>query len=1474
MDPDTSVIADKPQCDLELAHAIGVYPLGVRDSVVALGDDAVAFPIGRQVAVWDHVKNNLQFLPRRQDNCVITAMAKSPSGRLLAVAERQGSSNDKREVGNVQITIVGLPSAYAPLPTPEEDGTPGTSREGVLKVLYPSNKKSKIVDLAFTADGRHLVTISDMPEATIVYWRWEAEKAVSTHDIQLPITRLQVNPKNGAQVSLSGYNYMRIWEYNANDHNLHENASVFALKVEKQKDILDHCWYAMKEESILCVVDGDGYVHLFKDGEKLQEIMVQEQIVKDESTGPIAQEKERQQNLARIMGTTAPTTSTDKPVTLISLGVWGQGFLVGGDQGYLGLFKFNAQCRAEPHGTFRMPGHQNRLWCMSVGTEDTYLNILSYVEKDAEDDAVPRNRRAPTTSPKHELRKSVTVSMVPENPEPEDDEKDKQWSITAFSISQSTLDPTQVEFRSIVPLGFHNAAITGTASCPSRNLLATCSEDKFLKLWNYPHEDGIYLPNAFSSEFSTQVSVYEKPSRVALHPLGFQVAIVLETQLAIYHVTTQQASRIVMVLPLKYPGDVAYSHGGELLAVSTNQDVCLIDPLKGVLVRMFAGIGGHTSYVNRVAFSADDKILLSCSAASSGAIYGWDLESEAKDRIFEHVSKGTDYMAFAHDFRRNLVCAIANPQGSMRMIGHLSTTAEEIMPETPNVAYTALTLAAPIGYLFAGTQHGCVRIFRWPLKPGGAEENVFVQVELHAHAITSLSLSSSSAFLFSSCRGGSVLASRIKAEAFVDETTIIMGSAELDQRIAKFRRREDSEKKRKVNKEVERKAVDLQKKLFEALASSASNIATLDDMVMLPKNYFHETLQEISNLEEKLQCMKHESEFALEQKEAEVSEKLQIMRNERKCEHDQLDEKYDSLFNDHKNALQRHAQKMKTGQEEFEALAKKITDSHDSNMATEYEKQSLLFSELQSLKESHAKHILEVNDKHSQQLESLRTTNESALKDWRAEYDKVCNLLKSDGLKFEEAMRQQESEYEEQISEILELKRAVLQVESEKSTTALKDSVSMKQTISILQGHIVDYKAKLEDSDKQRQELQKQLEVSREMFANVQEQLKEEKRALKVKNENLAKIREQMKHLESFRFVLFHKVKQMEEERDPLAEQVASLKSNVRDMYTEFVHEFRSKQKVDQQLSDKTVLTNSLQQENVGLTRHLIQLKKDGRRLLTDVEQVLHPDTEAEFERLPKRLMVVLEKYQNLKDWQPPPDEQNKTLDVDPTKEQAQMSEMVIQRDLLFRKNRIATTHSTQIKRDCALDLRRLRSENAALIAEMNTLRTENRSLFRSCKEQEAAIISYKAQEKAKRAISEAASVPVARSESAPQLDCGSGGPGTPGGGIAANSGSTGRRGFLRGGSTSGSAGGSAGGTVGSETPYVKRKVVDQQESQRRYRTKGKHQLPPVIQQSYDVPGSSTPPRGSQDSFSVQRTLEREGYDLSRLAAEAPECDD
>merc|ERR1719159_2126009 len=157
---------------------------------------------------------------------------------------------------------------------------------------------------------------------------------------------------------------------------------------------------------------------------------------------------------------------------------------------------------------------------------------------------------------------------------------------------------------------------------------------------------------------------------------------------------------------------------------------------------------------------------------------------------------------------------------------------------------------------------------------------------------------------------------------------------------------------------------------------------------------------------------------------------------------------------------------------------------------------------------------------------------------------------------------------------------------------ALKDGVSMKQTINMLQRQLEEKNKELEEAKKREEGSYKKEAATKEMLAQVKEQLRERERGLKIKDESLAKMREQMKHLESFRFVLFHKVRALEEERDPLEEQVNSLKSSVREMYSEFVREFRHKQTLDQQLNDKTNLSNELQKENVALRAKLTQLKK------------------------------------------------------------------------------------------------------------------------------------------------------------------------------------------------------------------------------------------------------------------------------------------
>jgi WD40 repeat protein len=1427
---------------LKLSHSFGIYPAAIHDAVIAHGDDAFVFCSGRHIAIADHVRHKLSFLQRETKNRVVTSMAKSPNGKFLAVGERIGEADS----GSVQISIFGLPRIEG---GPGDKGQAHHATEGkeALKVLNPQNRKLDIEGLAFTAnDSKFLVSISSMPDTTITYWRWEVDKVVASHEIKQPVTRLQLNPNNGSMLSISGPRYLRVWEYNSINHSLQESPSMFPVQQEKQMNIVDHCWVL---GAYLCAATDDGHVHLFEEGEQgpehRQDVAIHDIIAKDESSGPKAIEKEQVKLLVK-MGMGSKTLKEAPPVKLMALAPWGRGFVVGGDQGYLGVFKVDNRLQVESFGTFRIPGEQATIWQMCSGSEDTYLTILSYTEEAGDEDDEPMRR----SGSKQMAIKGAEGSTVAKK------DKERIWQLSTFPVGQADLAATgQLDvFVPVYPLGTHHDAIVSMSRAGQRRVVATCGADMNLKVWGYPATDDKLTNGGFKSLLSFPCSTFEKPRACSIHPLGFQVAVILEDLLRVYHLTTQQMTRTLFDLSLKHPGDVAYSNSGHMLAVSAGNDVILLDPWRQCLIHSFSGHGGHLSVVNQVLFSDNDELLLSCGDEKHGAIYGWELETEDKEKAFEHISKGTNYACICHDLSRKLVVACTQPEGNLRVIEHLSSTPLQVEPEE-GAQYTNINLSVPLKALFVGTAHGPIRVFRWPLREGGAANNPFTEFSLHAHSITSLSLSYDLKYLFSACQGGAAMACRI--ETIVAGQSQAISEDELNSRHVNYRHREDGVQKRKPNKEDARKIEDLKKKLSATGLVVSATTSSLDEMVMVPQTYLQERLDEIKDLEERMRNQQNENEYALEQKEQEVQEKLNGLQAERKHERRGNEEKYDALFVQHTTSLERADRAMGEANGRFDIRNRELQEQFDDRISKEYEKQSRLLGELKDMREKQEVCIREIEQKHAEQLNELRKKQEKDMREWRTSYDQVCNLLKSDGLKFEEALHQQENEYEEQISEMMEHKRVALQVESEKSTTALKDGVSMKQTISMLQTQRKEKDMELFTAQEDCVGLRRDLAQSQKMFEEVKNQLQECKRGLVVKDDNLRKLREQMKHLESFRFVLFHKVRALEDERDPLEEQVELLKSNVGDMYDEFVREFRHKQDLSQEFQDKKNLATALQDENVKLRAQLTQIKKDGRRLINEMEQVVHPDTCAEFANMPKQISSVLSKHQHLLVWSPPKEDVPENA-VDPfadvSKEQSIIEEMVIQRDLLFRKNQIAVGAASQSKRECAQDVRRLTSENAALIAEMNTLRNERKSWQRSYKELEAKMMANDALNNASARLAGKAGAgeTMNRSASAPGIESGK--------------------------ATTAGKSGNKGGVV-ADTPYVRRKVVDQQEVYRRNKVKGSNSLPPVAQAGGTPPADATrakataqEKRFTQSLDQVQagrRQMERQGFDVGSLSQAA-----
>eukprot|EP00438_Fugacium_kawagutii_P007197 Skav206551 [mRNA] locus=scaffold547:52437:66589:- [translate_table: standard] len=263
---------------------------------------------------------------------------------------------------------------------------------------------------------------------------------------------------------------------------------------------------------------------------------------------------------------------------------WPQGFVVGGDQGYLGIFKMDSKAEVDSVGTFRMPGqkaHAGRFRVPArdvrdnpllqvtsiskitvamlssgqdslrmlpdvvgiVGWTESSLVILSFEEHETEagskkdglceEMGTTRARARAAAAPQGSPRSALVLQQggprggaLVARPRP----PTEKWSLHTFPMTQADLAATgQVEnFTPVFQYGTHHGLITAIKPAFSRRVMASCAEDRTLKLWNFPTEEQEALPMPFTPELSLQVSNYEHCRSLAMHPLGFQVACILE----------------------------------------------------------------------------------------------------------------------------------------------------------------------------------------------------------------------------------------------------------------------------------------------------------------------------------------------------------------------------------------------------------------------------------------------------------------------------------------------------------------------------------------------------------------------------------------------------------------------------------------------------------------------------------------------------------------------------------------------------------------------------------------------------------------------------------------------------------------------------------------------------------------------------------------------------------------------------------
>merc|ERR1711998_803713 len=122
-----------------------------------------------------------------------------------------------------------------------------------------------------------------------------------------------------------------------------------------------------------------------------------------------------------------------------------------------------------------------------------------------------------------------------------------------------------------------------------------------------------------------------------------------------------------------------------------------------------------------------------------------------------------------------------------------------------------------------------------------------------------------------------------------------------------------------------------------------------------------------------------------------------------------------------------------------ERVMKDKDAQYENRLVELYDQQGKLLELLKDERANHDKVLRELDDKYMKRFNVVQENEDAAMAEWRMEYDKVCDLLKIDGMKFEMALMQTDEEYKKEIAELKAKQEADLQAEDDRCTAALKE---------------------------------------------------------------------------------------------------------------------------------------------------------------------------------------------------------------------------------------------------------------------------------------------------------------------------------------------------------------------------------------------------------------------------------------------------
>ncbi|XP_048671546.1 cilia- and flagella-associated protein 57 isoform X5 [Marmota marmota marmota] len=302
--------------------------------------------------------------------------------------------------------------------------------------------------------------------------------------------------------------------------------------------------------------------------------------------------------------------------------------------------------------------------------------------------------------------------------------KNQIYSISMSLTEISKGEPAHFEYL-MYPL--HSASITGLSTCIRKPLIATCSLDRSVRIWNY-ESNTLELFKEYQEEAYT----------ISLHPSGHFVVVGFADKLRLMNLLIDDI-RSFKEYSIRGCRECAFSNGGHLFAAINGN---VIHVFTTTSLENITNLKGHTGKIHSIVWNADDSKLIS--GGTDGAIYEWNLSSGKRET--ECVLKSCSYNCVTVSPDGRIIFAVGSDQ-TLKEIADSSVLREM---SAFDVVYTAIVISHSGRMMFVGTSVGTIRAMKYPLPL----QKEFNEYQAHAGPITKMLLTFDDQYLLTTAEDG------------------------------------------------------------------------------------------------------------------------------------------------------------------------------------------------------------------------------------------------------------------------------------------------------------------------------------------------------------------------------------------------------------------------------------------------------------------------------------------------------------------------------------------------------------------------------------------------------------------------------------------------------------------------------------------------------------------------------------------------